>query len=425
MQNISSVSLLFLELASYIVSPVIHQQQSGVSNERYTPTRTACTKGMSHIGVIAPVRPGKVRTMSQLHLLEDLYNQRIKIDEEEQKKYQGLLKYVVDTMISKMKEKTPEFNDLYRETYYGGSFFDGLKIGSTEQEFDLNIVFKWKTQSLEITRLEEDKKKKNFCYIKVTKPVLSPSEEKITFKLHGVQYLSPIKMFNMIKKSVDRVLTEISLTVQYKGETYRVTRHEYAPVTLKVVGNGMSFEVDLVPSIKFDFKALSSQSELEKHVVSLCNKFGVTNETRNFMAISLHRADKEKFELDFHDVERKILYNRGCVKKVIKLMKYLRDIKGGPMMKLWSHLLKTSVMHQVVHKSKDYWNNENLVTCFIDSLRNLLSGLRKESITDIFFPNVNLLDRIKNKQVIHDNIGLLDKIITRYDRDGCVMDVFK
>ena len=59
-----------------------------------------------------------------------------------------------------------------------------------------------------------------------------------------------------------------------------------------------------------------------------------------FMAISLHRADKEKFELDFHELEREILYNRGCVKKVIKLMKYLRDQKGGPFLKLWSHLIK-------------------------------------------------------------------------------------
>ena len=60
----------------------------------------------------------------------------------------------------------------------------------------------------------------------------------------------------------------------------------------------------------------------------------------NFMAISLHKADKEKFELDFHDLEREILYHRGCVKKVIKLMKYLRDQKGGPLLKLWSHLIK-------------------------------------------------------------------------------------
>ena len=99
-------------------------------------------------------------------------------------------------------------------------------------------------------------------------------------------------------------------------------------------------------------------------------------------------------------------------------------------------------MHQVLNKPKSYWNNENLVMCFMDSLRNLLEGLRINSINDVFFPNVccmqkfkkqnnflciqvNLLDRIKNKQVIHDNIGQLDRIIKRYDREGNVMDVFK
>ena len=85
-----------------------------------------------------------------------------------------------------------------------------------------------------------------------------------------------------------------------------------------------------------DFK----NSELYQQVAQLSNRFGVNYYPRNFMAIALHRADTEMFELDFHDVERQILYNRGCVKKVIKLMKYLRDIKGGSMAKLWSHLLK-------------------------------------------------------------------------------------
>merc|ERR1711892_606962 len=429
MQNSTSLQLLFIELTSYILSPVLLQLNShaavsmGQTASEHQQLPSAEDNHQHTDGQAAG--PGKVRIMSQLHQLEDLYNQRIKIDENEQKRYQGLLKYVVDEMISKIKETTPEFADLYRETYYGGSFVDVLKIGLTEQEFDLNIIFKWKAQHGEITRLVEDQKKKNFCYIKVTKPVITPSEEKITFSDQGVKYLSPIKMFNMIKKSVDRVLTEISLTVKFEGKTYRVTRHEYAPVTLKVVGNGMSFEVDLVPSIKFDFKTLPEDSELKRHVVPLCDEFGVAEETRNFMAISLHRADKEKFELDFHDVERRILYNRGCVKKVIKLMKYLRDLKGGPMLKLWSHLLKTSVMHQVLLKPKTYWNNENLVTCFMDSLRNLLEGLRRKSITDVFFPHVNLLDRIKKQQVIQDNIGQLDRIVRRFDREGEVMDVFK
>ena len=80
--------------------------------------------------------------------------------------------------------------------------------------------------------------------------------------------------------------------------------------------------------------------EIKSRVIEIANDYNVSEETRNFMAISLHRADKEKFELDFHDLERKILYNRGCVKKVIKLLKYMRDEKGGPLAKLWSHLLK-------------------------------------------------------------------------------------
>ena len=54
-------------------------------------------------------------------------------------------------------------------------------------------------------------------------------------------------------------------------------------------------------------------------------------------------GDKEKFQLDFHDLEREILHSRGCVKKVIKLIKYLRDQRGGPMLKLWSHLIKVGV----------------------------------------------------------------------------------
>ena len=124
------------------------------------------------------------------------------------------------------------------------------------------------------------------------------------------------------------------------------------------------------------------------------------------MAISLHKADHDKFELDFHDLERRILFNRGCIKMVIMLIKYLRDIKGGPMHKLWSHLIKvrqnvavvvyssflfqTSVMHLALRSSEDYWNNSNLVTCFVDSLRNLLDGLKKDQIQDVFFPEVKV-----------------------------------
>ena len=84
----------------------------------------------------------------------------------------------------------------------------------------------------------------------------------------------------------------------------------------------------------------SLPAEISQRVIGITNQYNVSAQNASFMAISLHRADKERFELDFHDLERDILYHRGCVKKVIKLLKYLRDHKGGQLLKLWSHLLK-------------------------------------------------------------------------------------
>ena len=74
-------------------------------------------------------------------------------------------------------------------------------------------------------------------------------------------------------------------------------------------------------------------------------------EQNSFMAIALPKADQDMFELDFHDLERKILYNKGCAKKVIKLLKYMRDVKGGPFCKLWSHLLKV-ILHHILNIMK-------------------------------------------------------------------------
>merc|ERR1719474_2246999 len=90
------------------------------------------------------------------------------------------------------------------------------------------------------------------------------------------------------------------------------------------------------------------------------------------------------------------------------------------MMKLWSHLLKTSVMHFVIKKREDrdydYWNNRNLVVCFVDSLQNLLDGLKRGVITDVFFPEVNLLKRIKSQEVLENVKAYLEKTLRRYNQ---------
>ena len=89
------------------------------------------------------------------------------------------------------------------------------------------------------------------------------------------------------------------------------------------------------------FQFADSYREISTHIQGIRKKFCCARfETNDFLAIALHKADKEKFELDFHDLERKMLQKRGCVKKVIMLIKYLRDIQMGSMDKIWSHLIK-------------------------------------------------------------------------------------
>ena len=47
-------------------------------------------------------------------------------------------------------------------------------------------------------------------------------------------------------------------------------------------------------------------------------------------------------------------------------------------------------MHHVLITKEEYWNNANLEQCFVDTLRHLLEGLKRDSITDIFFPEVQI-----------------------------------
>ena len=312
---------------------------------------------------------GRFGHLSEIHQLEFLYKKQVKTDKEEQERYEDVLHFVVNHLIDKMKLYSPEFDRLFKGIYYTGSFWDGLTVNSTTQEFDLNIVFDWKTSDLEIRGLDSDGKKPNFCYLRPrTQTSVQRNREaarECIVNSSFPQSISPKKMFQLMQSSFDRAVTKINHKVSFEGQSYRVTRKVGAPINVQVRGlnNDMNFDVDLVPSISLEYKALHTQGcshcgpnvidrtslgKLHHHVSSLCRQFGCSTcdtcggSLESFMAISLHKADPDKFELDFHDLERRILFNRGCVKKVIKLMKYLRDIKGGPMLKLWSHLIKVN-----------------------------------------------------------------------------------
>ena len=290
--------------------------------------------------------------------LEHLFSSRIEVGSKKQRQYLNLLKFVMNFLIVQMKQVSGEFSKRFAEIYCGGSFFDGLKTDSQAQEFDMNVLFRFNPDYFHLCQLGDYKGKENFCYLKAGGTKGCPG----SMRLYE-DFLSPVHMFNQLLSSVDKVISMNNHIIEYcDGLKYRITRSVGAPVTLKVEGldNDIEFEVDLVPAVKIPrrklnqrqekFQLSSAYRETSRHIQSLRNKFGCARDENNdFLAISLHKADKEKFELDFHDLERKILKERGCVKKVVMLIKYLRDIQMGAMGKILSHLIK--VISRILHMS--------------------------------------------------------------------------
>ena len=77
---------------------------------------------------------------------------------------------------------------------------------------------------------------------------------------------------------------------------------------------------------------------------------------------------------------------------VVRLIKYLRNVRKGPLEKLTSHMIKSIVMEKIMMVEDEYWNN--LETSFVECTQLLIQRVKKRKIFDIIFPTFNIL---KNK----------------------------
>ena len=117
-------------------------------------------------------------------------------------------------------------------------------------------------------------------------------------------------MFEVLKTAVDRALTAVNNTCDVKNKKFRVTRSDGAPVIINVYGRGEKFTIDLVPQFKLELHDLQTGcSDLNERVVNIIKEFNIYVNT--CMAIALQNASSDRFEIDFHDIERGLLNKSG------------------------------------------------------------------------------------------------------------------
>jgi len=279
-------------------------------------------------------------------LLENLFLSNVKLDPKKDKKHVEVLNAVLDKLISTAKDKSPEFKQVFSKIYYGGSYYEDLKVKSTPFEYDLNIIFKKPNYTFTVCNLGRDYRKPHFATICTNHHEMSQVWSDLTTRdSQGSFIISPGRMFKLLQTSVDKAITELESRVSHAGQQYKVTRSVGgAPVVLNVKGpDDVFFTADLVPAFEMPMPELKiCCRELYDRVQEMFRERHV-DFVKEFLMVALKDADKDSFEINFHKSEKELLSRTGgCVKKVIMLIKYLRDMKGGTTLKLWSHLLKVN-----------------------------------------------------------------------------------
>ena len=61
-------------------------------------------------------------------------------------------------------------------------------------------------------------------------------------------------------------------------------------------------------------------------------------------------------------------------------------------------------MNLVMKRTVAFWNNENLVVCFVEALSYLTEGLERDDIRDVFFPEVGTI--VENVQGVPKKRGI-------------------
>ena len=213
--------------------------------------------------------------------------------------------------------------------------------------------------------------------------------------------VSPDKMKQVLKTAADKVVTKPNYQVTLdNGVEVKVTRRDKLPYTLVLKPQSGKYrqtvDVDLVPALKVSNAKLPADTRTRLQEVQ--SKVG--SKVDEFLAIAMPIVHKDKLEVDFPNVSREIFKDRPSAKMAVRLLKQERNEKGGPMEKIWSHAIKVAAVHEVLkNPDKVHWHEARLPLRFQDIRSAMQRYLSNEKMTDPFYPEVNMMERIKSTNV--------------------------
>ena len=130
----------------------------------------------------------------------------------------------------------------------------------------------------------------------------------------------------------------------------------------------------------------------------------VGSEEEVCLGVALPLVYEDKLEVDFPQIARKVLAGRvlagPSVRMAVRLLKQERDMVGGTFKKVKSFMIKMVALHAVLgHPEVEFWAEKHLKDRYREIRNSLQTCLLSDMLPDVFFPTINLMDRIKKAEV--------------------------
>ena len=319
--------------------------------------------------------------------LDDIRKEHINLSKEDISKNNDLFVFLVEKLIAELKETSQLFRSCYQETYFSGSYYDGLRI-SAPTEYDLNLILRLPfnyASDLKFYHISDG----TYCEMSLNKEfrrVMPPTHPRYDdfkdipkFFLSGSLFDAD-KMHRWFRGLIDRVLNKFNLMqnkraiLQYGNDTIGIcysVKNTGPAHTFKVSQNGkFAFDVDFVPVFEIP--------------------------TRDYFLVPKRPSDgliyngsiEHLWRISYSRKERDMLHNKSCAKTVIKILKLLRDTQGWE--KLASYYIKTAVMHL----DYQYWEFGRIADHLAESADRLQKFLMDKKLPSLYDSNHNLFEKV-------------------------------
>lgn len=365
--------------------------------------------------------------------LQPILDQKVSLERYETQQNVRIMMEVHDGLVEAMKKVDPLFNEIYQASVHTGSYYERLRIESAN-EFDLNMVLRlpFNYRDVKVELCEYDPAYVTYQLNNNPKDLLrghqklkDPFDKILEYEFFNQQnFLQQHKITRWIQSIFSRAIDRG--TFEKPPEVQSIKRSRGGPAFTFYITtiHGETIDVDLVPVI--DLALHNRPSDMNPG-----NRFYTVREIHKekwFLVPKPFKpqntsssTDNEEFlttrywRMSFPEVEKQLLRNTGCLRKLIKLFKFLRDCNEYWRKPIASYYIKTFFLLEYEKYEEEEWKDINLGTKYLQMLRKLQAAVEIQEIPFYFNREGNLLSSMKEctGYNIARRIEHILKVITR------------